>query len=248
MSKLGSSIIGLAAVLSLPAAAPAQEGTSAIEGRWTLSFRGGLDLPLSGDVHGGGTGTVLGLPTTVDAKGYGDIYGTALRGEAQVGYGISERVELFASGSYAKESAEPQQVGTVAGLALNAEFAEYEEIGLEGGMRYFFGTQSRLKPYFGLSGGVRFLESNSPTFAVPAAGVTLSDVPFYDSSTVATGAAVLGARYDVGSRLSLGLETGPRYQGRPDDVATLDGTGLESINDTGDRWTMPVLFTATLRF
>jgi hypothetical protein len=242
------SVIGLLAVLSLPSPARAQEGTSPIEGRWTLSFRGGLDLPLSGNVHGGGTGTVLGLPTTVDAKDFGDIYGTAFRGEAQFGYGVSERVELFASGSYAKESAELQQVGTVAGLALNAEFAEYEEIGLEGGMRYFFSPRSMLKPYFGLSGGVRFLDSNSPTFSVPAADVTLRDVPFYDSSTVATAAAVLGARYDVSSTLSLGLETGPRYQGQPDNVPTLAGTGLESINDTGDRWSMPVLFTATLRF
>jgi hypothetical protein len=249
VKKLSLSIIGIVSVLCLPAAARAQEATSSpIKGRWALSFRGGLDLPLSGDVHGGGAGSVLKLPTTVEAKSYGDIYGTALRGEAQVGYGVSERVELFASGSYAKESAELLQVGKVAGLALNARFAEYKETGLEGGMRYFFSPLSMLKPYFGLSGGVRFLESNSPTFTVPAAQVTLSDVPFYDSSTVATAAAVLGVRYDVGRTFSLGLETGPRYQGKPDNLPTLVGSGLESINKTGDRLTMPILFTATLRF
>ncbi|HQZ17461.1 MAG TPA: hypothetical protein PLD86_11375 [Vicinamibacteria bacterium] len=249
MRRTSLSVIGIVAVLSLPALARAQEGApSPIKGRWTLSFRGGLDLPLSGDVHGGGTGAVLALPTTVQAKSYGDIYGTAPRGEAQFGYGVSERVELFASGSYAKESAEVQQVGTVAGLALNAEFAEYEEVGLEGGMRYFFKPQAMLKPYFGLSAGVRFLETNSPSFTVPAAQVTLADVPFYDSSTVATAAAVLGMRYDVSPTFSLGLETGPRYQGKPDNLPTLTGSGLESINDTGDRWTMPILFTATLRF
>lgn len=247
--KLSLSVIGIVAALSIPVPASAQELTSSpIKGRWTLSFRGGLDLPLSGDVHGGGTGTVLRLPTTVGAKSYGDIYGTAPRGEAQLGYGVSRRVELFASGSYAKESAKLQQVGNVGGLALNAEFAEYEEIGIEGGMRYFFSPQSRIKPFFGLSGGVRLLESNSPTFTVPAAGVTLSKVPFYDSSTVATAAAVLGARYDVSTMLSLGFETGPRYQGKPDQIPTLVGTGLESINETGDRWSMPVLFSATLRF
>jgi hypothetical protein len=47
--------------------------------------------------------------------------------------------------------------------------------------------------------------------STPAAGVVLSDVPFYDSSTEG-----------------------------------LAGTGLESINDTGSRWSMPVV--ATLRF
>jgi hypothetical protein len=46
----------------------------------------------------------------------------------------------------------------------------------------------------------------------------------------------------------MGIETLVRYQGKPERLATLAGTGLESINETGDRWSMPVLFTATLRF
>jgi hypothetical protein len=242
------SMIGLATVVGLSGTATAQEEMSEIEGRWTLSVRGGLDLPLTGDFHGGSGGTVLGLPTTVDAKDYGDVYGNTWRGEAQLGYGVSERVELFASGSYAKKSADLLQVGNVGGLDLNAQFGDYEEIGVEGGMRYFLRTSSSLKPYLALSGGVRFLESNTPTFSVPAADVTLRDVPFYDSSTVGTGAALLGVRYDVSSAFSLGLETGPRYQGQPEGVPTLVGTGLESINETGDRWSMPVLFTASLRF
>jgi hypothetical protein len=242
------SVLGLLAVLSLPASARAQEGTSPIEGRWSLSFRGGLDLALGGDVHAGGVGTVLGLPTTVDARNYGDVYGTPFRGEAQIGYGVSERVEVFASASYAKKSADLLRVGDVGGLDLNAQFGDYEEVGVEGGMRYFLGTQSTVKPYLSLSGGVRFLDSNTPTFSVPAAEVTLRDVPFYDSSTVGTAAAMIGVRYDVNRTVSIGMETGPRYQGKPDNLPTLAGTGLESINDTGDRWSMPVLFTATLRF
>ncbi len=248
MKNVSMPVLGLLALLSLPAPARAQEGTSPIEGRWSLSFRGGLDVPLGGDFHGGGVGTVLGLPTTVDAKNYGDVYGTAFRGEAQIGYGVSEQVELFASGSYAKKSADLLRVGDVARLDLNAQFGDYKEIGVEGGMRYFLRPESTVKPYLSLSGGVRFLDSNTPTFSVPAAAVTLRDVAFYDSSTVATAAATLGLRYDVNRTVSIGVETGPRYQGKPDNLPTLAGTGLESINDTGDRWSMPVLFTASLRF
>jgi outer membrane protein len=79
---------------------------------------------------------------------------------------------------------------------------------------------SGLKPYFGLSGGVRFLESNSPNFTVPAAGVALRDVTFYDSSTVGTAAAVLDARYDVGGIAILTAATlagpaGAQAQGGP---------------------------------
>jgi len=46
--------------------------------------------------------------------------------------------------------------------------------------------------------------------------------------------------------VALGLETGPRYQTGLRDLEGLAGTGLESINDTGSRWSMPVV--ATLRF
>jgi hypothetical protein len=92
-----------------------------------------------------------------------------------------------------------------------------------------------LKPYLAVSGGVRFLESNTPTFSVPAAQVTLRDVPFYDSSTVATAAAGLGVRYDVNSRFSIGVETGPRFQSKPDDLTTLR-CPFSSRRPCGSKW------------
>ena len=94
--------------------------------------------------------------------------------------------------------------------------------------------------------GLRFVSELPSTFSVPAAGVVLSDVPFYDSSTVGVFGADLGFSFDFGKSVALGLETGPRYQTGPSDLEGLAGTGLESINDTGSRWSMPVV--ATLRF
>jgi hypothetical protein len=244
--RVRTSIMGLAVLIAVPAGARAQEAP--IAGGWFLSVRGGLGVPLGGDVHGGGSGTVLGLPTSVSARDYSDVYGTTWRGEAQLGYGVTDTLELFVGGSYEEQSADLLQVGDVAGLALNAQFADYEEIGLEAGLRYFLATESAVKPYLTASGGMRLVEENRPTFSVPAANVTLRDVPFYDRSTVATAAAGLGVRFDVHSRLSIGAETVARYQARPDRLPTLAGTGLESINESGERWSMPVLFTATLRF
>jgi hypothetical protein len=240
--------MGMAALLAAPTAGRAQDQGSPIQGKWSMSLRGGLDGSIGGDVHGGGTGSVLGLPTTVLAKNYGDIYGTAFRGEAQLGYGVSDRAELFVGGSYLKKGADLLQVGDVAGLELNAQFEDYEEIGVEAGMRYYFAPEATVKPYFTVLGGLRFIKANSPTFTVPAASVTLADVPFYDSSTVGTGAAGIGMRYDVSRVMSIGLEGLIRYQGRPEAIPTLAGTGLESINDAGERWSVPVLFTVGFRF
>jgi hypothetical protein len=45
---------------------------------WSVSFDLGTEVALNGDVHGGGSGTVLGLPTQVEARSYGDVYGNGL--------------------------------------------------------------------------------------------------------------------------------------------------------------------------
>lgn len=234
-----------AAVASLAPAAARAEG---IEGRWSLSLQGGTDLELSGNVHEAGSGTVLALPTSVQAKSFSDVYDPSFRGQASLGYGIGPKSEVFLRGSYYKMSSNTLQVGTVAGLALNADFADYKEWGAELGYRYYFQAEQPFKPYLALSGGLRFLSELPSTFSVPAAGVVLDDVPFYDGSTVGVFGADLGFSYDLNENVALGLEAGLRYQTSPSDIEGLAGTGLEAINDTGSRWSVPVLASVTFRF
>ncbi len=83
---------------------------------------------------------------------------------------------------------------------LNADFAEYKEWGAELGYRYYFNADKPLKLYVGAVAGLRFVSELPSTFSVPAAGVVLSDVPFYDSSTVGVFGADLGLSFDVGQR------------------------------------------------
>jgi opacity protein-like surface antigen len=237
------------AVLAAAVAAafvPDHASAQDLKGRWSIALEPGTDIELAGDVHKGGNGTVLGLSTSVDARSFGDVYDPGFRGQVSIGYGVGATSEVFLRGSYYKMQSETLQVGTVAGLALNADFAEYKEWGAELGYRYYFNADKPLKLYVGAVAGLRFVSELPSTFSVPAAGVVLSDVPFYDSSTVGVFGADLGLSFDVASNVALGLETGPRYQTGLSDLEGLAGTGLESINDTGSRWSMPIV--ATLRF
>ena len=195
-----------------------------------------------------GSGTVLGLPTSVEAKSFSDVYDPSFRGQASIGYGIGPKSELFVRGSYYKMSSNTLQVGTVAGLVLNADFADYKEWGAEVGYRYYFTADQPFKPYFGVAGGLRFLSELPSTFSVPAAGVVLSDVPFYDKSTVGVFGGDLGFGYDLSENVAVGIEAGVRYQTKPSRLNGLAGTGLEPINDTASRWSLPVLATVTFRF
>jgi len=238
-------LLAAAAVAALVPAAARAEG---LEGRWSLSLQGGTDIEMSGNVHEGGSGTVLALPTSVDAKSFGDVYDPGFRAQGSIGYGIGPKSEIFLRGSYYKMSSDALQVGTVAGLALNADFADYKEWGAELGYRYYFKVDEAFKPYLAIAGGLRFLSELPSTFSVPAAGVVLDDVPFYDQSTVGVFGADLGFAYDVSDSVAVGIEAGLRYQTSPSDVEGLAGTGLEAINDTGSRWSVPVLATVSFRF
>ena len=243
--NLRKKLLGAAAVVALVPAGASAEG---IEGRWSVSLQGGTDIELSGNVHDGGSGTVLALPTTVGARSYRDVYNPSFRGQASIGYGIGPRSEVFLRGSYYKMSADTLQVGTVAGLVLNADFADYKEWGTELGYRYYFKADQPFKPYLAAVAGLRFVSELPATFSVPAASVVLIDVPFYDSSTVGVFGADLGFSYDVSPSVALGIEAGLRYQTGLSDLEGLLGTGLENINDVGSRWSVPVLATVTFRF
>lgn len=238
-------------VMAVAAAGALFAGTASaqgIEGRWSVAFQGGTDLELGGDVHDGGSGTVLGLPTSVEARSFGDVYDPSFRGQLEIGYGISPDSEVFLRGTYYKMKSDTLQVGTVAGLALQADFSDYEEWGGEIGYRRYFQPEKPFKPYIGVLAGLRFVSELPSTFSVPAAGVVLEDVPFYDSSTVGVFGLDIGFSYDVSESVALGIETGPRYQTGLNDIEGLAGTGLEPINDVGSRWSMPVLATIRLRF
>lgn len=229
------------------AAAPAASAAG-VEGRWALTFKGGADVQVSGDVHTGGRGTVLTLPTTVEARSYKDVYGTPFRFEGELGYGVSSNVEVFGRVGYAKKAADELSVGNVAGLDLRAQFADYKEWSFGAGLRYYFNAESSVRPYLAASGGLRSVSAIPSTFSVPAAGVVLRDTPFYDKSTVATFGGDLGVRIDLSDAVALGLETGLHYQGDLKDIEGLAGTGLEPINDVGSRWSLPVLATLSFRF
>ena len=226
---------------------PASAGAQGLEGRWSVALQGGTDVELGGDLHDGGSGTVLALPTKVEARSFKDVYDPSFRGQLSIGYGVGPKAEVFLRGSYYKMTADTLQVGTVAGLVLNADFAEYKEYGLELGYRIYFG-ETAFKPYLAPVAGLRFISELPATFSVPAAGVVLTDVPFYDKSTVGVFGADLGFVYDVNKSVALGIEAGLRYQTGPSDLEGLAGTGLEPINDTGSRWSLPVTATVMFRF
>ncbi len=229
-------------------AAPAAAQDEGVRGRVSLTVKGGLETTASGDLHEGGSGSVLGLPTSVDAKGFNDVYKRGYRFGAGLGYGVSDNVEVIGNVTFGRAESELLQVGTVAGLVLNGLFADYEDLSVEGGLRVHLAAGSALSPYVNVVGGIRRVEAIPSTFSVPAAGVVLADTPFYDTSTVGLFGGDVGLSFRLGPNLSLGAEAGLRWQGKLTEIEGLAGTGLENLNDVGSRWSLPVSAVLTVRF
>lgn len=237
-----------AALLISPLAAQAQDDS--VKGKFSVTLRGGLETTASGDLHEGGRGTVLGLATSVDAKTFNDVYGGfgMVRFGGGVGFGLTDNLELIGNVSYARGSADVLQVGTVAGLTLNGAFADYEDLTVEGGLRLHVPTSGPLDPYVNVVAGLRRVSAIPSTFTVPAAGVTLADTPFYDDSNVAVLGGDVGLAFKLNPNVSLGAEVGLRWQGGLTDLEGLRGTGLENLNDVGQRWSLPVSAVLNFRF
>jgi hypothetical protein len=238
-------VLGLVGLLPVVVAA---EEAESVKGRWSFTAHAGVDVEIAGRVHDSGRGTVLALPTSVSEKTFRDIYKTPVRWRLEMGYGISNRVELLADLLYSKVSSERTRVGDVAGLDLNAKFADYREAGWSLGARYFLTRSGSLRPHVTAWATMSQVDTLPATFTVPAAAVTLADTPFYDKSVVYGGGGDFGLSYRLSRRLSLGASAGLRYQSRPKGLEGLAGTGLENLNDVGSRWYAPVALSTVIRF
>jgi hypothetical protein len=227
-----------AIVLAVATAAGAQEPS--IEGRWSMTFSAGAALPGGGEFHEGGRGTVLGLPTTVAAKSTRDVFDPGVGWRAGLGYGVTRRVELFGEFGWTRAEASELSVGDVATLDLRAAFGDYTSWGANGGMRFHMTPGARVNPYVAALAGIWRVDAIPGTFSVPAAGVTLADTPFFDTSIVPVFGGDVGVLFGVSPRVSLGIEGGLRYHSDLSQIEGLAGTGLENLNDAGSGWSVPV--------
>ncbi len=215
---------------------------------WSVSFSAGTAPSVSGLYHEGGSGTVLNLATQVEERDYSDIYNSGFAMKLGLGYAFSPKAELIGSFTYARADAEELSVGNVAGLDLRSQFSNYRDWGLEGGIRWHFAPDAAVNPYIAFVAGARWVDAMPATFSVPAAGVVLADVPFYDDSVAPTFGGDFGVQFKVAPAVRLGVETGLRWTGNLADIDGLAGTGLENLNDSSSRWTLPIMGTITFKF
>jgi len=239
--------------------APAAFAAGPQAGSWSWSVFGGVDRPLSGDVHDGATAAVpdlgplnpdlagVGAELRIRSRGHDDIYGSATSYGLEFSYGIDDRSEVFGQVRRTQADKGTVQVGGAfvpalsTTLPVRGTFGDYTALTLEGGYRRYFGELGPTRPFVAGRLGATRTDAIRATFAIPDAAITIADVPFTKSKWSASAGIDLGLLIPVSEKVSITAQTGVRYvadlQG---DDSAIGGLGLGSINDTGKRVSYPV--------
>jgi hypothetical protein len=217
-----------------------------MKGHFSIAFQAGTQSELKGDLMKGADGTLFGKPFTLESKRYKDVYAPDLRLHGLLGYGVGERAEIIARGTWYKADASGLQVGTLNESPVFAFFDPYEEVGVEVGLRYYIAAAGRLKSYVAPVVGARFLKEVLVSLHVPDAGTYILNVPWSAKSTVPVFGLDLGFTFDLGAHVFVGVDTSLRYQRPP---SQLDGLpGFTQIDDSTSKWSAPVAASLGVRF
>lgn len=248
-------------VLASPALAAPESG------RFSMSVLGGVDTPLSGDVHRGATAPVPDLGPLnpalagVDAqlriqpRSHDQVYGAATSLGLEVGYGLSDRSELFIQARQTSADDGRVRVGAAYVPALDTEldvfghFSGYDAHTWEIGYRHFFGQSEWARPFLGARVGATETDRIQATFEIPAADIVIPDAPFFEKAWAVSGGVEAGVQIPFTTRFSMTVAAGVNYIGDlSDDDSAIAGLGLAAINDTGSRVSMPVSLTGRWDF
>jgi opacity protein-like surface antigen len=231
-----------AALWSVTASAQGMENTRSV----TVSV--GTAVALGGAVITEAVGAINGTPTVFVEQGYGNHFSDALRVRVTGNKGLDFRKEVFATFAYNKMNATERITGSVGGYPLYTRFSNTSALDLEGGLRYYFQPEGPTKTYVAGVAGVRFQDRIGATIRVLEVGLTLDDLDYFESSTLFIVGADAGVSRDISDTIAIGVELGLRYQPKFSPASILPGTGLEGINDTGSRMTLPMSAFLTWRF
>lgn len=240
------SVLMAAAVASLlwPSIARAQ----GMENTRSVTLALGTGLTLSGNVINEEVGRINGTPTVFVEQSYSNHFSDALRVRLMGNFGLDYNKEAFATFAYNKMNATERVTGSSGGYPLYTRFGNTSALDLEGGIRYYFRPEGPTRTYVAGVAGVRFAEAVGATIRVLELGLTLTDLEYFDSSTMFLVGADTGISRDLSDTIAIGAEIGLRYQPKPSPSPILAGTGLENINDTGSRLSLPISAFLTWRF
>jgi hypothetical protein len=235
-----------APVLLAATTAFAQAPDPILEGRGMVWGSLGFQGDLGGAVNTSGIGVVSGLRAEIDANTWAERYDAALVFRIGGAYNLTPRSQVFAAITWEQSESDTTTVGLIGGQPLQAKFGDYQGTAIDAGYRHFFRTDYEAKPF--VSGSIGFQRLQDITISLSSVPFTAADVPFYDDSWVSSWRLGTGFLMDINERLGWQVTLDIKYSGVLSDQSGIGTVGFERINDVGNRWTLPIMVGAYLKF
>jgi hypothetical protein len=236
-------VAALAAVL-WPSTGKAQ----GMENTRSVSIAVGTGFALGGNVITEAVGSINGTPAVFVEQSYANHFSDALRLRFMGNLGLDFNKEAFATFAYNKMNATERVTGSAGGYPLYTRFSNTSALDIEGGVRYYFRPEGPTRIYAAGVAGIRFQEAVNATIRVLELGLTLENLDYFENSTLFIFGGDTGISRDLSDTIAIGAEIGLRYQPKLSPAPILLGTGLEGINDTGSRVSLPISAFMTWRF
>ena len=229
-------------------AQPAPAPAPASEPRWSVEFGLGFDNSISGNINSGAVGTLNNQTVVITKNRYEDVYGTGLHLRFGGGYMLDEETEVRATFTFQSVDADLTRMGDIGTSSLYGQYDDYQSFGLDVGLRRYADVAYRFRLYGEGTIGLAFIDETDVELIAPGANLAGNATDFYDRTTAFTLAGNAGVLFQASERFGVFGQLGLRYVTGMSEVDGLAGTGLEEINDSSARWTLPFLVGVRARF
>jgi hypothetical protein len=218
------------------------------EYRWSFDFGAGWDKGFSGNINSSAFGTINNQAVVVLKNKYEDVYGTGLHMRFGGGYMLRTGLEARATLTIQSLDADLVPLGDIGVSRLYAQYADYQSVGLDIGMRRYTDVKPALQSYAEAFVGLAFVDETEVVLVAPQANFSGQATDFYDRTAAFSFGGNIGVLWQAAERYGVFGQLGLRYVTGMSEVDGLVGTGLETINDKSARWTLPFVFGIRARF
>jgi hypothetical protein len=215
---------------------------------WSVDVGFGLDNSISGNINSSGIGRLDNQVAVVLKNSYEDVYGTGLHLRFGGGYMLDESNEVRVTFTFQSLDADLTPLGDIGASKLYAQYADYQSFGIDVGLRRYSNVRPKLRAYGEGSIGLAFVDETDVILVAPSSNLAGSATDFYDKTSAFTAGVNVGLLVQLADKIGAYGQLGLRYVSGMSSVDGLEGTGLETINDSSARWTVPFIAGVRLQF
>jgi hypothetical protein len=240
-------VMTLFVVLGTTSIARAQ--SNAPERPWTAEFAIGWDNGITGNINSSGIGSINNQVVVITRNSYNDVYGAGLHLRFGGGYLFKPNTEARVTFTFQSLDADyVVRMGDYGASNLYGQYTDYQTFGIDFGLRRYGDISPKVRAYGEGTIGLGFIDKTDVTLVAPGANLVGEANDFYDQTTAFTFGVNVGLLVQTSPRMGFFGQLGVRRVSGLAEVDDLVGTGLDTINDKSQRWTLPFIGGVQFRF